>query len=87
MNTSVNYDGLPKLITRARYGGERIVVELHGKAIAAIISYADLKRFEAIEDAIDSALLQKAVVESNGESLTLAEVLARRGLAIADLDE
>lgn len=82
----MSHDNLPKLTTRAEYGREQTVIELHGKAIAAIISYADLKRFEAIEAAIDSALLQRAMVESDGESLTLAEILVRRGLAIADLD-
>jgi prevent-host-death family protein len=29
--------------------GERIVLERHGKAVAAIVSVADLERLEAIE--------------------------------------
>lgn len=87
VNASTARDQFPELITRAGYGGERILVERHGKAIAAIISYADLERLEALEDAIDSALLRQAIAESGGESLTLEEVLAKRGLAVTDLDE
>jgi prevent-host-death family protein len=87
VSASTARDGFPELITRAGYGGERIVVERRGKAIAAIISYADLERLEALEDVIDSALLRQAVAESDGESLTLEGVLAKRGLTVADLDE
>ncbi len=56
----------PELIARAGYGGERFVIERRGKAIAAIISYADLERLEALEDARDSANLQRAIAENEG---------------------
>jgi len=39
--------------------GERIIIEQEGKAAAAIITYVDLQRFEAVE-----ALLEKAEQES-----------------------
>ncbi len=38
VNASTARDQFPELITRAGYGGERILVERHGKAIAAIIT-------------------------------------------------
>ena len=56
VNLSVASDSLTELITQVEERGERIVIEQQGKAVAAIITYADLKRLEAIE----SALLKKA---------------------------
>jgi prevent-host-death family protein len=61
VKASTARDEFPELVARAGDGGERIVIERRGRAIAAIISYADLERLEAIEDAIDSALLRQAV--------------------------
>lgn len=54
------------LINRARYGKERIRIERHGKPVAVIISYEDLERLEALEDALDSALLRQAMEKSEG---------------------
>jgi prevent-host-death family protein len=87
VNSSTARDEFPELVARAGYSGERIVIERRGKAIAAIISHADLERLEALEDVLDSALLREAVAESDGESLTLEEVIARRGLSASELDE
>jgi len=39
------------LVNRVVYGGERIVVTRHGKAICALVSAADLERLERITDA------------------------------------
>ena len=38
-------------LNRATFGGERLVITSRGKPKAAIISYADLERFEELEDA------------------------------------
>ena len=48
-----------ELINRVADLGERIVIEQHGKEIAAIISSADLKRLETLE----AFLLKKAELE------------------------
>ncbi len=66
------------LINRAEYKGERIVVHRHGKAVVAIIGLDDLKLLEAVEDAIDSETLLKAVEENNGFT-TLEAIMANRG--------
>jgi antitoxin (DNA-binding transcriptional repressor) of toxin-antitoxin stability system len=50
-------DRFPELVNRTLMG-ERIIIEQEGKAAAAIITYVDLQRFEAIE-----ALLKKAELE------------------------
>jgi prevent-host-death family protein len=57
--------------------GERIRIEQHGKAVAAIVSAEDLERLEALEDAIDSATLKRAMAESAG-LVAIEELLAIR---------
>lgn len=59
VNLSVASDSLTELITQVEERGERIVIEQQGKVVAAIITYADLKRLEAIE----AALLKNAELE------------------------
>ncbi len=39
-----------KIVGRAAYGNERIVIENHGQDIAAVISIQDLRLFEELED-------------------------------------
>lgn len=57
-------------------GQERVVIESDGQQVAAVISYADLKRLEALEDAKDLLDFQRAVAESDGESYSVEEVIA-----------
>jgi len=54
VNVHLSNDRFPELINRTLMG-ERIIIEQEGKATAAIITYLELQRFEAIE-----ALLKKA---------------------------
>lgn len=68
-----------ELINRAGYGKERIQIERHGKPVAAIISCEDLARLEALEDAIESAALKKAMAESEG-LIGIEELLSDRPL-------
>ena len=59
LNVTVTNDRFPELIARVEDTGERIVIKQEGRAIAAIITYADLKRLEALE----AALINKAKLE------------------------
>ncbi len=59
LNVTATDDRFPELIARVEDTGERIVIEQEGRAIAAIITYADLKRLEALE----AALIHKAKLE------------------------
>lgn len=59
VNLSVDNESLLELTSRVAERGERIVIEQQGKAIAAIITYADLKRLEALE----AVLLKQAELE------------------------
>jgi prevent-host-death family protein len=68
-----------ELINRAGYGQERIQIERHGKPVAVIISCEDLARLEALEDAIESAALKKAMAESEG-LINIEELLSTQPL-------
>jgi prevent-host-death family protein len=63
-----------ELISRVEDNQERIVIEQAGQAVAAVISYADLQRFEALEDALDAEFVRRAKAE-NSEFVNLAEVV------------
>jgi prevent-host-death family protein len=65
-----------ELIALVEEGKERIVIESEGQIIAAVISYADLKRLEALEDARDIIDFQRAVAESKDEFYSVEEVIA-----------
>ena len=47
-------DQLAQLLERARNGGERIVIEKHGKPAAVLVSPEDFKRLERL-DALERA--------------------------------
>ena len=36
-------------LNRVIFGGERVILQRHGKAVAALISIQDLKRLESLE--------------------------------------
>ena len=45
--------------------GERIVLERHGKPVAALISSDDLELLEALEDRYDVELVRQTLAESD----------------------
>jgi hypothetical protein len=55
---------------------ELLALVEEGQVIAAVISYADLKRLEALENATDVADFRRAVTESNAESYSVEEVIS-----------
>jgi prevent-host-death family protein len=63
-----------ELIGRVEDNQERIVIEQAGHAVAAVISYADLQRFEALEDALDAEFVRRAKAE-NPEFVTLEAIV------------
>jgi prevent-host-death family protein len=69
------------VLRRAEYGGERVIVERHGKAVAAIVSTEDLRRLEAAEDAADARDAHEALAEAKRVgTVPLATVLRKYGL-------
>jgi len=69
------------LLRRAEYGGERVIVERHGKPVAVIVSTDDLKRLEALEDATDARDAEAALKEAAEHgTIPLDAVLRKHGL-------
>ena len=55
-----------EILNEVAYGHERMVLQRHGKDVAALISAEDLKRFEELEDRAD--LLDMEQVLAKGEA-------------------
>jgi prevent-host-death family protein len=69
------------LLRRAEYGGERVVVERHGKPVAVIVSTDDLKRLESLEDIADVRDAEAALKEAAEHgTIPLDAVLRKHGL-------
>ena len=70
------------VLRRAEYGGERVIVERHGKPVAAIVSTQDLRQLEAAENAVDLREAQAALAEAKERgTIPLDAVLRKHGLA------
>jgi hypothetical protein len=54
-------------------------IDRHGKPVAEIVSYEDLAKLEALEDAIATAQLKQAMTESTG-FITAVELLTLRSI-------
>lgn len=60
---------LSEYLNQVAYAGERVIVERHGKPVAALVSLADLQRLEALEqdgddDAVKEERLRRALAEA-----------------------
>ena len=71
-----------EVLRRAEYGGERVVVERHGKPVAAIVSTDDLRQLEAAENDLDLREARAALAEAKEQgTIPLDTVLRKHGLA------
>lgn len=66
------------LLRRAEHGRERVVVQRHGKPVAAIVSTDDLRRLEALEDMEDAADAEASLKEARSKGTTMLDVVLRR---------
>ena len=71
--------GFAETLNRVAYGGERVVLKKHGKAVAAVVPIEDLRLIEQMEDEEDVRAANKARKEK-GPAIPLAEVRRRLGL-------
>lgn len=66
---------LSQLITTVGFGGKRVLLERHGKPVAAVISVADLRRLEELEQGSEArrerALAALAALEAARRSSEL----------------
>jgi prevent-host-death family protein len=58
---------LSEYINRVHYGGERIVIERHGKSVAALVSTEDLARLEESSSSSVEESYRKALEEAGIE--------------------
>lgn len=65
-----------ELIGMVTYGKERVIINRKGKPVAALINIEELKRFEEMEEELDTQLFQEALA-MGGKTIPLAEVVRR----------
>ncbi len=58
---------LSDTLGRVQYAGDRVVIGRHGNPVAALVSLDDLRALEAMEDAADIELADKAHLEAERE--------------------
>jgi len=71
----LSYATLPECFSQ----GERIVLERHGKAVAALVSVEDLALLESLEDRLDTEAVLAAREEPG--DIPYEEVRRKAGLA------
>lgn len=86
VSITVARETLAELIGRVQYGGERIILEKRGKAVAALVSAADAEWLEAMEDAQLSKYVDEVMADPEydpNDTVPAAEFFAslRRGHA------
>lgn len=73
-------DNLSDVISRARFGNERIGVTRNGKLAAVIISVEDATALEEYEMAQDLAAYRKAKAEDDGSRISLDDLATELNL-------
>lgn len=70
-------DNFAELLNKVAYAGDRVLVERHGKPLAAIISAEDLELLEQLEDRLDlfDGLWALQEAEASGEKPVPLDVL------------
>jgi prevent-host-death family protein len=84
--TDAAKSGLPKLLRDAE-AGEDVVVERHGKPVAAVVSMRHLEEIRRVEvDLRETALLLSRAATDSGRRTGLDEVLTAFGFDRAELE-
>jgi prevent-host-death family protein len=78
LTASAVRDTLGDTLNRVAYRGERIILERHGKAVAALVSVEDLSLLEALEDRLDMQAARRAQRETG--AVPYEEVRQKAGL-------
>jgi prevent-host-death family protein len=67
-------------VNRVTYRGERIVIQKHGRPVAALVPVEDLALLRDLEDRIDLADARKALAEAKGKLVPWETVKRELGL-------
>lgn len=79
LSTSKARERFAELLNEVSVRGDRVVLERHGKKVAALISAADLELLEALEDKYDIDSAREALAESD-RRIPWKELKQRLGL-------
>jgi prevent-host-death family protein len=79
LTASAVRDNLGDTLNRVAYRGERIVLERHGKAVAALVSVEDLSLLELLENRADIQAVRRARRERG--TVPYEEVRRKAGLS------
>ncbi len=70
-----------EIINQVCYGGDRAIIQTHGKPCVAIISVDDLKVLEHIEKIVELQEIDKGLAESKaGETINHYDLLKELGI-------
>ncbi|MCR4341557.1 MAG: type II toxin-antitoxin system Phd/YefM family antitoxin [Gemmatimonadaceae bacterium] len=78
LSASAVRDTLGDTLNRVAFKGERIVLERHGEAVAALVSVEDLELLEELEDRLDVEAVR--VAREEPETVPYEEVRLKAGL-------
>ena len=67
-----------EVLNRVAYGGERVILERHGKPAVALVSLEDLELLRALEDRLDLEDVRAALAE--GGAIPWVQAKAELGL-------
>jgi prevent-host-death family protein len=71
---------LTESVNRVSYRGERIVIQKHGRPVAALVPIDDLALIRDLEDRTDLADARKALAEAKGKFIPWETVKRELGL-------
>lgn len=78
LTTSEAREGLAEAVNKVAFAGERIVINRHGKDVAALVSMDDLAFLQEIEDHLDVEAMRRSLAEKG--SIPWAKFKTARGL-------
>jgi prevent-host-death family protein len=67
---------LARVANRVAFGGERLIVERHGKPLIAVVALDDLEVLEKLEDRLLAEKCERILADPSSEWLTLEEAEA-----------
>jgi len=73
LNTTAAREDFADILNQVAYAGERIILHRRGKNVAAIVTMADLQLLQDLEDRMDNAAADTALLEP-GKSIPWEQV-------------
>lgn len=78
---------LAELVAKVGFGGKRVLLERHGKPIAAVVSIQDLEKLERLELQLDERRAQALAALESAARVRADMLMERRGEYVTDMAE